>query len=58
MEPFHHGPGGSTGLGLAIARGIIEAHRGRIVVEDTPGGGATFVFRLPLRVPGMEQSPL
>ncbi|MCC7209389.1 MAG: DUF4118 domain-containing protein [Anaerolineae bacterium] len=57
MEPFHHGPGGSTGLGLAIARGIIEAHRGKIEVEDTPGGGATFVFTLPLRAPGMEQTP-
>lgn len=57
MEPFFHGQGGSTGLGLAIARGIIEAHRGKIWVEDTPGGGATFVFTLPLRLPGMEQMP-
>jgi len=38
---------GGVGLGLAIARGILEAHRGDIHVEDTPGGGATFVLTLP-----------
>ena len=48
MEPFYHGQGGNIGLGLAIAKGIIEAHCGRLWVEDTPGGGATFVFSLPL----------
>jgi two-component system, OmpR family, sensor histidine kinase KdpD len=51
MEPFYHGKGGNIGLGLAIAKGIIEAHQGRIWVEDTPGGGATFVFALPLSKP-------
>jgi two-component system sensor histidine kinase KdpD len=48
MEPFYHGTGGNIGLGLAIAKGIVEAHRGRLWVEDTPGGGATFVVSLPL----------
>lgn len=48
MEPFYHGEGGHSGLGLAIARGIIEAHQGRLWIEDTPGGGATFTFSLPL----------
>ena len=43
-------PGGS-GLGLAIARGFIEIHGGTIEVEETPGGGATFVIRLPLEKP-------
>ena len=38
---------GDVGLGLAIARGILEAHHGDIRVEDTPGGGATFVLTLP-----------
>jgi signal transduction histidine kinase len=27
---------------------VVEAHRGRIWIEDTPGGGATFVIALPL----------
>ena len=33
-------------MGLAIARGIIEAHGGRIWVEDSSGKGATFTFSL------------
>ena len=36
-----------TGLGLDIARGIVEAHGGRIWVEHPPGGGARFVFTVP-----------
>lgn len=48
MEPFYHGKDGHVGLGLAISRGIVEAHQGRLWVEDTPGGGATFMMVLPL----------
>ena len=41
-------PGGDTGLGLAICRGIVEAHGGRIRAEsDGPGLGARFTFTLP-----------
>jgi two-component system sensor histidine kinase KdpD len=37
-----------NGLGLAICRGIIEAHQGRIWVETEEGRGASFVFVLPI----------
>lgn len=50
FRPFERGgnPGSSGfGLGLAIARGLIEAHGGQLWLADTPGGGATFAFRLP-----------
>jgi len=45
MEPFYHGGRGKTGLGLAIAKGIVEAHQGRLWVEQD--GGTTFVLALP-----------
>jgi two-component system OmpR family sensor kinase len=37
---------GGSGLGLAIAKSIIDAHGGKIWVDETPGGGATFIFEL------------
>jgi len=37
-----------AGLGLAICRGLIEAHGGRIWVDDHAGEGATFSFTLPI----------
>jgi signal transduction histidine kinase len=38
-----------AGLGLAIARGLVEAHGGRIWAEDRQGGGARICFTLPAR---------
>lgn len=46
-------PGEGTGLGLAISREILQAHGGNLRVEETPGGGATFVIELPA-APGAE----
>jgi signal transduction histidine kinase len=40
-------PGGGAGLGLAIARGVVEAHEGEIDVTNT-GPGCRFMIRLPL----------
>jgi len=56
VEPFFQSADGRSvvgrvGLGLAIARGIVEAHHGRLTIEDTPGGGATFAIRLPREEP-------
>jgi heavy metal sensor kinase len=51
FERFHRGPGASgpgAGLGLAIARAIVDAHGGRIAATETSGGGATFVVELPV----------
>jgi two-component system sensor histidine kinase KdpD len=37
-----------TGLGLSISKGFLSLMDGQIWIEDTPGGGATFVFSLPV----------
>jgi two-component system, OmpR family, sensor histidine kinase KdpD len=41
-------PVGGAGLGLAICRGIVMAHGGRLFVENRDGGGAEFKFQLPI----------
>ncbi|MBI2467541.1 MAG: GAF domain-containing protein [Candidatus Rokubacteria bacterium] len=44
-------PGEGTGLGLAVSREILLAHGGNLRVEDTAGGGATFVLEFPMPAP-------
>ena len=46
------------GLGLAIARGFVEANGGRIAIESTADGGATFVVQLPLPTPELQRTTL
>lgn len=46
-DPSRHRSRDESGLGLAIARALVEAHAGTIAVESTPDRGATFVVRLP-----------
>lgn len=48
FEPFMRGSGGEkvagTGIGLATVRKIVRLYNGRVRIEETPGGGATFVI--------------
>jgi two-component system, OmpR family, sensor histidine kinase KdpD len=63
FEKFYRGDDrktGGLGLGLSIARGLIEAHGGRLTVENRDGGGARFTIRLPVSVTdinSMEATP-
>ena len=47
FEPYFTTKDDGTGLGLALVRVTLEAHRGTISVGETPGGGATFSIALP-----------
>ena len=49
FEKFYRGKPGGAGLGLAICRAVVEAHRGSISAANREGGGAVFRFILPLK---------
>ncbi len=54
-EPARQRTTGGAGLGLAIARGLVEAHGGRIDATSRPGLGATFTVELPIDGPTHRQ---
>jgi signal transduction histidine kinase len=52
FEPFFTTKPDGLGVGLTIGRTIVEAHRGRLIVENDPDGGAIFRVHLPTDQPG------
>jgi two-component system sensor kinase FixL len=55
FEPFFTTKVDGLGMGLAISHTIVEAHRGRLLVENDPAGGA--IFRVHLRADGHRRHP-
>jgi len=56
FRPFYTTKGDGTGLGLSLARRIVEDHHGRIDVTSTVGKGTTFAVVLPLQRPALSVS--
>jgi len=63
-DPVRGRDEGGVGLGLALARDLLAAHRGSLWLEETPGGGLTAVMELPAtdepatdEPPGSPRSP-
>jgi signal transduction histidine kinase len=56
FRPFYTTKGSGTGLGLSLARRIVEEHHGRIEVSSVVGKGSRFEVVLPFRMPAAEVS--
>jgi two-component system sensor histidine kinase FlrB len=55
FDPFFTTRAEGTGLGLAVVRAIVNAHKGEILVDSQVGKGTTFILRLPLLVETPQQ---
>jgi signal transduction histidine kinase len=51
FDAFHTTKPGGMGMGLAIARSIVEAHGGRLWATPNLAGGETFQFTVPVMAP-------
>ncbi len=58
FRPFYTTKGDGTGLGLSLARRIVEDHHGGIEVSSVVGQGTTFFVKLPLRQPLKSEEPV
>jgi two-component system, OmpR family, sensor histidine kinase KdpD len=58
FQPFYRlrsARAGGTGLGLSIAKGFIEAHKGKIYLENKSEGGAKFTIKIPIETPNLKE---
>ena len=56
FEPFYRGDRSGLGLGLAIAKSLVELHNGRIWVNDSDHHGSEFCVTVPAQTPAKERA--